>query len=549
MALDGRDIIRCLRGCQKKPLSDHVFKTKRQVRTFTNLRTSSASICGPAEHRGVRAKLQSKINHSSNRRVAGYHTTLPLCDLPRQTPPLEHRAFIALGSNIGDRVKEIEQACRAMERRRDIRITRTSSLRESEPMYVQDQSRFLNGVCEIQTSLKPIELLDRLQSIERDLGRVKLIDKGPRNIDLDILLYDRAQIETERLSIPHKLMSEREFVLRPLCQLAANETKPASPGTEHELPNFKTQLRQLWDASKETPRMDSYTPMAASAEPLRATSPTKSTQVMSILNITPDSFSDGGENMDLSALRPIISSQIADGASIIDIGGESTRPGATPVTPEEELKRIMPVIKLCKQLNTTAAISVDTYRASVARAAVEAGADIINDVGGGTLDPDMFSTIADLGCTYILMHMRGTLQTMNSRQNTTYSHGLINKIGGDLSQRLAAAQEAGIRRWRIILDPGIGFSKKTTHNLEILKNLQRLRARPELSGVPWLVGSSRKRFIGEVTGVEDAKQRIWGSAVAVAAAIQGGADIVRVHDVKEMTQVAKMADAIWRGTT
>lgn len=413
-------------------------------------------------------------------------------------------------------------------------------------MYVQDQSRFLNGVCEIQTSLKPLELLDRLQSIEQDLGRVKLVDKGPRNIDLDILLYDGEQLETERLSIPHKLMSEREFVLRPLCQLAAHETKPVSSNTEHKLPDFKTQLRQLMSLSEPGPKMDTYTPMSASAEPLRATSPSKPTQIMSILNITPDSFSDGGDNMDLSTLGPIISSHIADGASIIDIGGESTRPGAVPITPEEELNRIIPVIKLCKQLNSKVSISVDTYRASVAKVAVDAGADIINDVSAGTLDPAMFSTIADLGCTYIMMHMRGTPQTMSSPQNTTYTSGLLNTIGNDLASRLAMAEKAGIRRWRIILDPGIGFAKTTSQNLEILKYLYRLRGRQEFTGISWLVGASRKGFIGEITGAKDARERGWGTAVAVAAAVQGGADIVRVHDVRHMTQVVKMADAIWR---
>jgi 2-amino-4-hydroxy-6-hydroxymethyldihydropteridine diphosphokinase/dihydropteroate synthase len=269
---------------------------------------------------------------------------------------------------------------------------------------------------------------------------------------------------------------------------------------------------------------------------------------MSILNVTPDSFSDGGQNynIDEAALAKTVQSHIANGATIIDVGGQSTRPGAVQVSAEEELSRVLPAIRLLRSIPGTndVAISVDTYRASVAEAAIKAGANMINDVSAGMMDDAMFPTMAKLGCTVCLMHMRGTPNTMNSL--ASYPDGVVETVGRELSERVRAAEEAGIRRWRIILDPGIGFAKTQEHNLELLRGQDELRRYPGLEGIPWLVGTSRKGFIGNVTGVKEAKDRVWGTAAAVAAAIQGGADIVRVHDVKEMAQVVKMADAIWR---
>jgi 2-amino-4-hydroxy-6-hydroxymethyldihydropteridine diphosphokinase/dihydropteroate synthase len=266
---------------------------------------------------------------------------------------------------------------------------------------------------------------------------------------------------------------------------------------------------------------------------------------MAILNLTPDSFSDGGKHSK-DSIYTNFSSNI-QGASIIDFGGQSSAPYAVDVSAEEEASRIIPVIKQLRRdpAYDAKAISVDTYRASVAEAAVKAGADIINDISAGQLDPEMLPTMARLGKTVCLMHMRGTPATMNKL--TDYSPlGLIPTIANELLKRIAAAEEAGIRRWRIILDPGIGFAKTKEQNLEILRNLDELRDWPGLTGLPWLVGSSRKNFVGKITGVEEPHKRTWGTAATVAAAIQGGADIVRVHDVEEMAQVAKMSDAIWR---
>ncbi len=290
------------------------------------------------------------------------------------------------------------------------------------------------------------------------------------------------------------------------------------------------------------------TPLSKSITHMPVLQSQRKTRIMSILNVTPDSFSDGGKhyNIDKTTLTETIKSHISSGATIIDVGGQSTRPGAVQVSCEEELERVMPAVELIRSLPEARniAISVDTYRAAVAEASLEAGADFINDVSAGSMDDAMLPTIAKLGSTLCMMHMRGTPETMNDL--TSYPNGLIQTIGQELLERVHKAEEAGIRRWRIILDPGIGFAKTHEQNLELLRRQGDLKKYPGLEGFPWLVGTSRKAFIGTYTGVKRGRDRGWGTAAAVAAAIHGGADIVRVHDVEEMAQVAKMADAIWQ---
>ncbi|EME38339.1 hypothetical protein DOTSEDRAFT_140714 [Dothistroma septosporum NZE10] len=450
---------------------------------------------------------------------------------------VDHAVFVALGSNVGDRVSTIEEAMRVLDGNDKIKLLQTSPLYETEPMYVEDQERFLNGMCKIETQLDSIKLLDTLQAVENNLGRVKLIDKGPRNIDLDIIAYGQQVIESDRLTVPHRLMLEREFVLRPLCEYFVHpQTSTTAIEHLHKLPPSSTPMYPL-------------TPLAPSLD-LHALDPLRKTMVMSILNVTPDSFSDGGQHRptDMEALKRTAAAHIAAGARIIDIGGQSSRPNAPDITAEEEISRILPAIEAIKSVPEAAnvAISIDTYRAFVAEAAINAGAHIINDISAGLLDPEMLPSIARLGCTYVMMHMRGTPATMQNEENTTYPKGLIHTIISELKERIEAAEEAGIRRWRIILDPGVGFAKTTDQNLEILRRFDHIRYASGLNTYPWLVGSSRKGFIGQITGVENAADRRDGTAATVTAAIQGGAEIVRVHDVEEMVRVVKMADAMYR---
>ncbi|KAI3402081.1 hypothetical protein diail_10 [Diaporthe ilicicola] len=469
------------------------------------------------------------------------------------------KVYIALGSNLGDRIAEIERACREMDAR-GIIVKRTSSLWETEPMYVTDQDRFVNGVCEVETTLEPLDLLDQLQDIEISMGRKKVIDKGPRNIDLDILLYEDQAVDHNRLKIPHVGIPEREFVLRPLAELIpAKAICPKNP--------WKFTQDYLNELPPSSPPLTTLTPLSASQPPLQAFKPSRKTHVMAILNMTPDSFSDGGLHSasPQPTLGDTIRSFVASGATMIDVGGQSTAPNRPEVSAKEELARVLPVIKLIRSIPEArdVLVSVDTYRASVAEAAASAGADIINDVSAGAMDPDMLPTVARLGKTICLMHMRGTPATMsslNDYSSTSSSSGsesdagpagltgdgLIPAIARELLGRVAAAEAAGVRRWRIILDPGLGFAKLGEQNLAILRHLHELRAWPGLRGLPWLVGSSRKSFVGKFTGVSRPADRVWGTAATVAAAVEGGADVVRVHDVKEMGQVVRMSDAIWR---
>lgn len=453
-----------------------------------------------------------------------------------------HRAYLALGSNVGNRIEMIESAIQEMTNR-GLSVIRTSSLYETKPMYLEDQETFINGACEIETSLSPTDLLVQLKQIEKGLGRVKTVENGPRTVDLDILLYDKERVEESHLSVPHKRMLEREFVLRPLCDLIPDSIPP----TPDSIATYQEILEQL---PTSTESLSALTPLSNFLPPILPQSPNRSTHLMAILNLTPDSFSDGGlySSTDpepfLNTLSLYKTQQHP--VTILDIGGQSTRPHAHPISADEELSRVLPTIKAIRRDPSfqTMAISIDTYRASVAAEAIMAGADIINDVSAGQLDPEMLPTIARLGCTCILMHMRGTPGTMNTL--TSYPDGVVSGVGNELLERVRDAEKAGIGRWRIMLDPGIGFAKTQSQNLDLLRQFSELRNFEGLRGFPWVVGASRKGFIGKVTGVQDAKERTWGTAATVAAAVQGGADVVRVHDVKEMGQVVAMADAIWR---
>ncbi|WP_431193336.1 dihydropteroate synthase [Trichocoleus desertorum] len=262
------------------------------------------------------------------------------------------------------------------------------------------------------------------------------------------------------------------------------------------------------------------------------------TYLMGVLNVTPDSFSDGGQFDSLATALEQAKHLVAAGADILDIGGQSTRPQAAEIDVETELARVIPVIKAVRsQLDVP--ISVDTTRAVVARAAVEAGADIINDISGATFDPEMLSTVVALQVPLILMHIRGTPQTM---QQLTDYQDLAGEIQAFLQARIEAAIAAGINPAHLMIDPGIGFAKTYSQNLELLRRISEFRA----LGCPILVGPSRKSFIGHVLNQPDPQQRVWGTAAACCAAIAGGADLLRLHDVQELRDVCLVADAIWR---
>ncbi|MFA5352985.1 MAG: dihydropteroate synthase [Thermodesulfovibrionales bacterium] len=257
---------------------------------------------------------------------------------------------------------------------------------------------------------------------------------------------------------------------------------------------------------------------------------------MAVLNVTPDSFSDGGLFFDKSRAVEQAHRLVEEGADILDIGGESTRPGSDPVSSEEELRRTIPVIEAIAG-EIPVPISIDTYKADVAERALEAGAAMVNDISGLRFDPEMAGVVARYAVPLCVMHTGGRPKEM--QQNPQYE-ALIPEVLASLRESVRMAEDAGIASDKIIIDPGIGFGKTFLHNLEIIRNLREFTA----LGRPILMGVSRKAFIGKILGDLPAGERIEGTAAAVAIAIFNGANIVRVHDLKEMARVARVADAI-----
>ncbi len=261
------------------------------------------------------------------------------------------------------------------------------------------------------------------------------------------------------------------------------------------------------------------------------------TLIMGILNVTPDSFSDGGCHLDVATAINHAKKMVADGADVIDVGGESSRPGASPASAEEEMARVMPVIEgLADEICVP--LSIDTCKSAVARRALEAGAHIVNDITALRGDADMANVVREMDAGLILMHMRGSPRTM---QRSPAYDDVVSDISSWLQRRIKEVETKGIFADRIVIDPGIGFGKTVDHNLEILRRLDEFRRLNK----PILIGTSRKSFIGKILNLP-VNDRIEGTAATVTWAIARGADMIRVHDVKTMHRVARMTDALNR---
>lgn len=509
-----------------------------------------------------------------------------------RTNERRYQVFLAVGSNQGDSFRNIAKGIQLLcdpkfssESYLTTKFVRSSFLYHTKPMYVTDQASFWNGAVELDTDCDPVSLLRRLKLVEEHLGRnFTQVRNGPRPLDLDILLYfdkdvdanDKCDqgstanpvvLETPDLVIPHRRLQEREFVLAPLIDVAGrNMAHPtiqttSSPSTSEEASNGAT-LGDLLDNvissvsqdADESVSQDADEPSAVRLLPL----PRErfllfdQTLIMGILNLTPDSFSDGGKwtgRVDRSVERAM--EMVDEGASIIDIGGESTRPGATEIEVEEQIRRTVPVIEAIRKRCKEVVISIDTRHAAVARAAVEAGADIVNDVSGGTHDPNMLSTVADLHVPIVLMHMRGTPESMQGLTDYNGEGGVVDGVIAALLERSRAAEAVGIPRWMQVLDPGIGFAKDLDGNLSLLKHYSQLRTK--LGDYPLLLGTSRKGFIGKLSGETVAEERDFGTVGSCVAALCLGRDgndsylgcnILRVHNVKGAKQATTVMDGI-----
>jgi dihydropteroate synthase len=260
------------------------------------------------------------------------------------------------------------------------------------------------------------------------------------------------------------------------------------------------------------------------------------TLVMGVLNVTPDSFSDGGRFFSLESALKHARRMIEEGADLLDIGGESTRPGSEPIGEAEEMGRVLPVVEALAQ-ETAIPLSVDTTRSRVAREAVERGARMLNDISGLRFDPEMATVAAESDAFLVLMHSRDTPKTMH---RDTHYDDLMREVTAFLRGQARLAEEKGVQRERILLDPGLGFSKTAGQNLVLLRRQKELLD----LGYPLLIGPSRKSFIGKILRGLPPEERVEGTGAAVTLAIAGGARVVRVHDVKPMVRVARVADAI-----
>jgi dihydropteroate synthase len=258
---------------------------------------------------------------------------------------------------------------------------------------------------------------------------------------------------------------------------------------------------------------------------------------MGIVNVTPDSFSDGGDFFDPEAAAARAATMLDEGADVVDVGGESTRPGSDPVSTGEEIRRVVPVIRAILSARPGAVVSVDTYRAQTAEAALEAGAKVVNDVTALRGDPRMAALVAGARCPVVLMHMKGEPKTM---QKNPFYEDVVREVSDFLAARAGHAVEAGVEPENVVVDPGIGFGKTLEHNLTLLRHLDAI-VQP---GFPVLVGASRKSFIGKITDVEEARDRVFGTVAANVLALEKGAAIFRVHDVRANKEALTVARAV-----
>ncbi|KIY49749.1 Dihydropteroate synthase, partial [Fistulina hepatica ATCC 64428] len=491
-----------------------------------------------------------------------------------------HTAAIALGSNMGDSFQSIEAALCLLESPAPVisadtnvitNVVDTSFLYETAPMYVVDQPSFINGACIVETNLPPMDLLRLLKEIERHVGRVPSIRNGPRAVDLDIVFYDDKVLDTRtskasgdenldgHLVIPHPRLAERQFVLQPLNDMIPNYVHPV----------LHKRIRDLLATLQPTTPNDEIinkvvpVPRLPSGDDVPATLthwkwPRASTQIMATLNVTPDSFSGDIRYNSIPDAVAYAQDAVSHGATIIDVGGYSTRPGAAFVPQDEEIARVVPAIRDIRDAGIAVPISIDTFRPRVAEAAILAGANCINDVYAftGTHDARAMEEGEPSGdqCTIemkrvarkysvpvILMHSRGEASANKDYSQYDYAGpnaAVLEGIRVELGAKVSAIVHGrgGVRRWSVIVDPGLGFSKTVKGNVDALRHASSLTTdtkigrdgtlgKNPLTGYPILIGPSRKSFLGAILQrgehgrLTEPSDRDWATAATVAHAV------------------------------
>jgi len=424
-------------------------------------------------------------------------------------PAHEQSVILSLGSNMGDRVKYVEEAIENLKNLGTVR--RVSSMYETDPMYVTDQGPFLNACIELGTALGPVDLLDAVKGIEQRMGRTFVQEKGPRNIDIDIVLYGNQTVRTDELTIPHPLRLDRPFVMAPLQEVVDRDRKD---------PISKVPVRNI--------------PVIKPPRYVEGLGSLQRCLVMGVLNVTPDSFSDGGKYVEIGKAVEHALSMVEAGAAIIDVGGESTRPGAETVPIEDEIRRVSDVIKQLTMEGVK--VSIDTRKKAVAEEALKAGAIMVNDISFGTYDEEMLPFIREKNTTYVGMHMLGSTKTMDK---LAQYEDVVQEVRDWLAERAEISQ---LPPWRLIVDPGLGFSKTPEMSLKLVREIDVLRTIPAAT----MMGFSRKRFVGYAAGIAtggwEKEKTFYGNLALVAECAR--ADILRVHDVAETKIVLDVLEAV-----
>lgn len=408
--------------------------------------------------------------------------------------------YLALGSNIGDRYQYMQTSIALLsEHLQDIA---QSSVYETRPWGLSTQNTFLNMVIQAQTELSPVELLAFTQSVQVVAGRKKTTFNGPRTIDIDIIFFNQENIQLPTLMIPHERMYERDFVLKPLSDIDSDFIHPSLSKT----------VGQLLAGVKEKHIIKKYIP----------------TQIVGILNLSPESFSNDFHS-DIPDILTRVSTMLEEGVDIIDIGAQSTKPGTPQISEEEELSRLEGVIPAIKARFPSVKLSLDTTRLACARLAIQQGVDMLNDISGARFAPDIIPLIINTPIKIVIMHSQGEFAQIHN----TYSHkDMIAELLDYFTERIDVLRRIGLRKDQIIIDPGIGFSKGSDENFEIIKRLEELKQ----LGLPLYVGLSRKKFIGTTINKSNPSDLDIGSTVLHTVCMKKGIDYIRTHNVQYLKE-------------
>ncbi len=431
------------------------------------------------------------------------------------------KALIALGSNLGHRARYLHEA---VQRIGDLgTVTDTSFLYETEPVLLEDQPRFLNAALQLETRLDPHELLQGLLQIEKDMGPSKTERYGPRIIDLDLSFYENSiRNDTPVLILPHYQATVRDFVLEPLCDMAPDFVNPATGRT------LKTHWQEL-----DRPPLHQVFPVGDHLWSLQGPP-----RIMGILNVSPESELAPGTVPEAGALQDQfqqdVQAMVAEGADAIDIGAQSTRPGHQLIPLTEEVRRLELAVQAAREV-TDLPLSVDTFRTEAAQAALEAGADMVNDVWAGRFDSELIILTAKAGVPHVFLHNRLRISDPDYpariRQQPRFveTTEAASQVNTDLQSCLASARKANQCRWLQVIDPGLGFGKQGEQNASLLRDLDLITAGKH----PVMAGPSRKGFIQDCLSSPHADSLTAGSVTAAVLALQKGAHMVRMHDVRE----------------